>query len=205
MAIVSKKCTVVSFDDIVRGDLPRNSYRTIVAVTFDDGYLDNYENAVPILLRHKIPGAFFISTGIVGTTKGFAHDIAKLGKALPNMSWEQIKHMKQLGFTIGSHTVNHVNCAKDDAEKVKQEIVESKQTLENKLGLKEEVIFAYPFGKKEDMNKEILEFVRETGYVGCTSAYGGHNGNEFDPFNILRGGIDSNFSILAFKSRLEGF
>ncbi len=204
MEIVNKKCTVVSIEDIIRGNLPRNSFRPLVAVTFDDGYLDNYENAVPILLKHKIPAAFFISTGLIGTKNGFKHDILKLGKALPNMNWKQIEHMKQLGFTIGSHTINHINCAKDDVEKVRQEIVESKQTLEDKLGMKD-IIFSYPFGKKEDINNSILEYVREVGYIGCVSAYGGCNENVINPFNVLRMGVDSNFSILAFQARLEGF
>jgi len=203
MEIVKQTCTVVSIEDVVNGNLPKNSTRPIVAVTFDDGYLDNYDNAVPILLRHKIPAAFFISTGVIGTDNGFKHDLSALGKALPNMNWKQIKHMKQLGFTIGPHTINHINCAKDDARKVRQEIIESKQTVENTLNIKE-VIFAYPFGKKEDINSDILEYVKEVGYLGCLSAYGGCNKKSIDPYNVLRMGIDYNFSALAFKARLEG-
>ena len=204
MAILKQKYTVAAIADIVRGNVPRNTARPVVAVTFDDGYLDNYENAVPILLKHKIPAAFFISTGMIGSKNGFAHDLRKLGKALPNMNWKQIAHMKQLGFTIGSHTVTHINCAKDDAGKVREEIIKSKETIEDRLGIKE-VMFAYPFGKMEDMNNEILEYVKKAGYIGCVSAYEGPNEKTLTPFNVLRMGIDSNFTILAFKARLEGF
>ncbi len=204
MAAIKQKYTVISIEDIISGNIPRNTIRPVIAVTFDDGYLDNYINAVPILLKHQIPAAFFISTGMIGSTNGFAHDLNKLGKALPNMNWDQIIHMKQLGFTIGSHTVNHINCAKDNPDKVTEEIIESKKILEEKLSLKE-VIFAYPFGKKEDMNAEILDVVKNTGHSGCLSAYGGRNEDSINPFNVRRMGIDSNFTLLSFKARLEGY
>ncbi len=204
MAILAKSYRVVSIEDIIRGTVRRDGGRPIIAVTFDDGYRDNHDHAAPILLRHGLPAAFFVSTGIVGTDNGFQHDIDKLGGALPNMSWEQIRHMHDIGFTIGSHTVNHINCAKDDPQRVREEIVESKQVLEEKLGL-DEVIFAYPFGKREDMNDEMRDYVRQVGYAGCLSAYGGINEDDIDPFNVLRMGIDYKFSPLAFRARLEGF
>jgi peptidoglycan/xylan/chitin deacetylase (PgdA/CDA1 family)/folate-dependent phosphoribosylglycinamide formyltransferase PurN len=203
MELLGKVCTVVSIDDIVEGNLPYASKRPIVAVTFDDGYLDNYEIAAPILVKHRVPAAFFVSTGIVGSENGFAHDLKNLGYALPNMSWPQIAQMKQWGFTIGSHTVSHINCAQDDPDKVRAEITQSKKTLEEKLGI-EHVIFAYPFGKRTDFNEEMLEYVKTQGFVGCLSAYGGRNSKSLDKYNVLRGGIDHSFTELAFRARLEG-
>lgn len=204
MSIIAKRYTVVSIESIVAGNIPRNSLRPIIAITFDDGYLDNYENAVPVLLKHQIPAAFFVSTGKIGTVNGFEHDLKKLGRALPNMNWQQVYEMKQHRFTIGSHTVSHINCGKDDVVQVKDEISKSKEMLESRLAIKN-IIFAYPYGKKEDFNDEILESVKKEGYIGCTSAYGGCNGDKIDPFNVLRMGIDSNFTVLAFRARLEGF
>ncbi len=204
MAILARDYRVVSIEDVIRGTVRRDGSRPLIAVTFDDGYRDNHDHAAAILLRHGLPAAFFVSTGIVGTDNGFQHDIDKLGGPLPNMSWEQIQRLRELGFTIGSHTVHHINCGQDDPRRVREEIVESKKTLEEKLGLSE-VIFAYPFGKREDMTDEMRDFVRESGYVGCLSAYGGINDGDIDPFNVLRMGIDYKFSPLAFRARLEGF
>ena len=203
MAILERQYPVVSIEDIIEGKIPRNTSRPVIAVTFDDGYLDNYQNAVPVLLRHKIPAAFFVSTGKIGSEAGFEHDLNKLGRTLPNMGWDHVAHMKELGFTIGSHTVTHVNCAKDEAEKVRKEIIQSKRDLEERLGL-DKVIFSYPFGKREDINPEMLNHVQEVGYVGCLSAYGGVNKKGIHRFNVLRMGIESNFTDLAFRSRLEG-
>ena len=203
MEIISKHYPVASMQDVVTGQVQRNTNRPVVVVTFDDGYLDNYVNAVPSLLRHRVPATFFVSTGIVGTSNGFAHDIERLGAALPNMSWEQISHMHRLGFTIGSHTVSHINCAKANQQAVFAEIEESMSMLSEKLDL-DEIIFAYPFGKQEDMHQAALDHVKNSGYIGCVSAYGGVNCDAIDPFNVLRMGIDSEFTDRAFRARLEG-
>ena len=203
MAWLSRHCPVVDIIDVVRGRVPRGTNRPVVAVTFDDGYLDNYENAVPILLRHGIPAAFFVSTGMINTNNGFAHDLDKLGYALPNMTWEQLRRMKDLEFTIGSHTVTHLNCAKSDIDAVRRELVESRDTLREELAL-DEIVFASPFGGQTDISQQALDLVKDVGYIGCLSAYGGHIAGDIDPYDVPRMAISYNFSMLAFRARLEG-
>ena len=204
MEWLSRHYSVVSIADIVHDRIPRNNARPVVAITFDDGYLDNYEHAVPILLRHQIPAAFFVSTGLIGRSDGFAHDLKRLGHPLPTMSWEHLKQMHDFGFLIGSHTVTHLNCGEANEDLVRRELIESRDDLRQNLGL-DEVIFAYPFGGRSNMTASVLGMVRELGYAGCLSAYGGYIGGRIDPYNIERMGIECNFSMLAFRARLEGF
>ncbi|MGI9305293.1 MAG: polysaccharide deacetylase family protein [Gammaproteobacteria bacterium] len=204
MEWVSKHCPLLDVTNLVRGPVARNTNRPLVAVTFDDGYLDNYENAVPILRRHSIPATFFVSTGMIGTNIGFAHDLDKLGYALPNMTWEQMRQMHDWGFTIGSHTVTHLNCAKRPIEEVRRELSESRDMLRKQLGL-DEIVFAYPFGGETDITARVRELVKELGYVGCFSAHGGYIKGAVDPYDIPRVGISCNFTMAAFRARLEGF
>lgn len=205
MAYLARHYPIASIEDIVQGRLPQSTgSRPVVAVTFDDGYLDNYENAVPILLRHDIPAAFFVSTDMIGQARGFEHDINKLGRALPNMTWDHVREMHKQGFTIGSHTVSHMNCAKANGDALRNELSASRDRLVSELGL-DEVIFAYPFGKRRDMTPEALERVKEAGYVACLSAFGGVNRGALNRFNVLRMGVDFNFGPRRFAARVEGW
>ena len=64
---VARAYRVLPLEDIVeraqKGSLPRNS----LAITFDDGYLDNLTHAAPILSRYKLPSTIFLATGFIGT------------------------------------------------------------------------------------------------------------------------------------------
>jgi peptidoglycan/xylan/chitin deacetylase (PgdA/CDA1 family) len=87
---------------------------------------------------------------------------------------------------------------------VRSELVESRDTLKRNLGLRE-VFFAYPFGGRANMTPAVLQMVKELGYAGCLSAYGGFIGDPIDSYNIERSGIGANYSMLAFRAALEGF
>ncbi|WBX86004.1 polysaccharide deacetylase family protein [Sphingosinicella microcystinivorans] len=202
MRYLAGNTRIVSLDDITKDRLPADG--PIVAVTFADGYLDNYENAAPILIRHGIPATFFVSTGKVDENAPFEHDLRKLGRGLPNMNWDQIREMQAEGLTFGSHTVNHINLAKSEPGLVEKELLASRATLERELGLGE-VMFAYPFGKRADITPERLEQVKAAGYVANCSAYGGVNSREIDPWNIRRQGVDHSYDVPAIAAKLAGW
>lgn len=203
MSWIRANYPVVSMEDVVNGRVPKNSSRPVVAVTFDDGYRDNYEHASPILLQHRVPAAFFVNTGMLGTDRAFEHDLDQMGRAVPVMTWEQVEELKKEGFTIGSHTVNHIDCGRVDSETLRRELELSKAELEDRLGL-EDVYFAYPFGARDNITPEGVEMVKEIGYACCASAYNGLN-DDIDPMNVRRIGVDHRFSIEALQARIEGF
>jgi peptidoglycan/xylan/chitin deacetylase (PgdA/CDA1 family) len=203
MALIAKYCHPLTIDQVINGQFPLKVTKPLVCVTFDDGYKDNYSNAVPVLLRHRIPAAFFVSTGLVGTAQEFPHDRGKHPERIANMSWDDLRSMTASGFSIGSHTVSHIDCASAPVDIVQHELRDSLQQLRTELSL-HDVILAYPFGGRQHMTPERLEWVKLAGYVGCLSAYGGFNRGAVDRYNVLRCGVNWGFSDLAFRCRIAG-
>lgn len=193
IALLSKHCHVLSIEEVLDcRSIPRTG-KPLVCVTFDDGYLDNYQNAAPILIKHQVPAAFFVSTGLIGTQERFPHDVRRGNPVIPLMRWDHLRTLRAAGFVIGSHTVSHINCAGEPEERVKGELETSLADLRRELGL-ERVIFAYPYGGREHMTDARLELVKQAGYAGCLSAYGGANVSQVSRFNVLRRGIHWEFS-----------
>jgi len=202
MRFLANHWNVVSLKEIVAGNVPRNSARPIVAVSFDDGYLDNFENAAPILLKHQIPCTFFISTEKIAENKPFAHDLKALGFGLNNMNWRHVAQMHKWGFHFGSHTRNHVNLADVGYDEARDELSGSLSDIRTKLN-QEQVFIAYPYGRKHHVTDQRIEMMKEIGYSACFSAYGGYNKMEMDLFNIKRVGINWAFDMTAFEARLN--
>jgi peptidoglycan/xylan/chitin deacetylase (PgdA/CDA1 family) len=197
MEMLAKYCHVVSIEEAISYRVIPKTSKPLVCVTFDDGYLDNYTHAAPIMVRHQVPGAFFVSTGIIDRGGRFPHDLRRGNPVLPVMNWQQVGELKAQGFTIGSHSVNHIDCASEPEETVWDELVQSAEDLRRQLGLAE-VIFAYPYGGRQHMTPERLSLVKRAGYAACLSAYGGTNVGTIDSFNVLRRGIHWEFSDQSF-------
>lgn len=127
-----------------------------VLITFDDGYLDNYTNAFPILEKYNLKASFYIITGMIGQ---------------PNrVTAAQIKEMDAAGMGIGSHTVTHSALGELGPEAVMTELSQSKATLEQMLGKNIDFI-AYPCGS---YHQDTLQMVRKVGYRGGFSVRQGN-------------------------------
>lgn len=116
-----------------------------VILTFDDGYLDFYTYAAPVLRRLTLPAIIFLPTGYVGRTNGWPGQPSWV-KEEPLMNWEQVKELADAGIEFGSHTVSHPDlCALKPAE-IERELAESSREIEKRTSRKVEH-FCYPYGK----------------------------------------------------------
>ncbi len=203
MALVRERCRPLSIEEVLSSSTIESSGPPLVAVTFDDGYLDNYANAAPILERHGIPAAFFVSTGIVNSNGRFPHDVRRGNPPIPVMSWNQIREMRDRGFTIGSHSVTHADFGTESDAVVTDELERSRDDLAREVGCTAP-IFAYPYGGRANMTPARIELVKRAGFIGCLSAYGGSNIRSVDRYNVLRRGIHYEFDDRAFWLECHG-
>jgi peptidoglycan/xylan/chitin deacetylase (PgdA/CDA1 family) len=204
MAYVARNFVTVSLKEIVEGRIPKNTSKPVIAVSFDDGYLDNYENAAPVLLKHQVPCTFFISTEKIRDNKPFDHDLRALGFGLDNMSWDQVRQMRDWGLHFGSHTRNHVNLAEIGDELALEELEGSLNDIRRELG-QQQVFIAYPYGRKHHITPARVDMMKTLGYAACFSAYGGLNGSDIDLFNIRRIGVNWAFDLTTLQARLRGW
>jgi peptidoglycan/xylan/chitin deacetylase (PgdA/CDA1 family) len=140
-----------------------------VLITFDDGYLDNYTNAYPILQKHGFTATIFLITDLIGQDERY-------------LTWDHVREMNKNGFVFGSHTVSHRPLTKLNPDEVRQELIASRDEIEKQLGQKPKY-FAYPTGA---YNLQIEELVREAGYRGAFTIRYGQVGLESDPYALER-------------------
>jgi peptidoglycan/xylan/chitin deacetylase (PgdA/CDA1 family) len=155
-----------------------------LAITFDDGYRDNFENARPVLEKLSLPATFFIVTEWMGTDTMPWWDRAK-GVRHPWMTWEEVRALHQRGFEIGAHTRNHVDLGKVPPAKARDEVLGARLELERRLGARVES-FAYPYGGRRHVTEVSRGVIRDSGFRCCCSAFGGINPAGTDPFFLNR-------------------
>jgi peptidoglycan/xylan/chitin deacetylase (PgdA/CDA1 family) len=155
--------TVISMQDFLAW---RRNEKNIPAkcalISVDDGYLSGYEVARPILKKFGYPWTAFIYTKYVNSG----------GKS---MSWEQLAELRDEGVEIGSHTISHINLRNAQGKNpaayeawLRDEIIQSKKILEQKLGIKCSV-FAYPEGR---YSPKVLDVIKEAGYEAAFTTFG---------------------------------
>ncbi len=175
----------VTLDDLYQyfyagKDLPEKAF----VLTFDDGYEDNYIHAFPIAEKYGYSGTVFIVTEWIG------------GKGYLNR--QQLLEMNQAGWQIESHTVTHPYLDSISTEQIKEELLTSKEVLEELLG-KPKVAFAYPYGVYDS---SIIELCRETGYKMGLTIDRGWAGPE-DPFRMKRVYCYAQMGLDEFRRRVE--
>lgn len=160
-----------------------------VAVTFDDGYLDNFEVAGPIMVELNIPFTVFVVSEFVRNRKPGFLCLSSL-RALASLP----------GAQIGAHGANHVPLTKCDNKTLKNELISSKHFLEDILG-KEVCTISYPYGA---VDIRVRDAALAAGYRLGASSVAGLNKIGRDPMIFSRTEILSYDDKRVFFQKLKG-
>lgn len=159
--------------------------RPTVSITFDDGYADNCDVALPWLIDKEIPFTYFVTTDNMKSGEPFPHDVRNGCPLAPN-SAQQIRELAAAGVEIGAHTRSHTDLGSIvDEDTLFDEIVGSKRDLEE-LTERPVRYFAFPFGLPENLSTAGFRIAFEAGLWGVCSAYGGYNLPGDDSFHLQR-------------------
>ena len=154
-----------------------------VVLTFDDGEMNNFTQAWPILKQYQFPAFFFVTTNRIGQ-KGY-------------MGWPQLQELLKGGMIIGSHGLNHNILVNLSEEELKKELGESKRILEEHLKVSAEY-FSVPRGF---WNSRILRAAQQAGY---TDVFVSENGFQSLENCIARIPVQNTWSLKRFEQALDG-
>lgn len=144
-----------------------------VALTFDDGLLDNLEQLAPLLLDERIPATVFVTTGWMGEP----HPSVPYAR---NMTPDEVRELHRSGVEIGGHTVSHPDLTALPFEQAREEVRLGCEQLAEITGAPVDV-FAYPFGFAT------AETIRATGAAGVRAACRvAAEGSWDEPLNLPR-------------------
>jgi peptidoglycan/xylan/chitin deacetylase (PgdA/CDA1 family) len=161
-------------------------------LSFDDGFRNNFTNALPILRRHKVPAMFFVPTALVGApwqvARSYCLERTLLNGVVELLTWDDLKGMRDAGYDIGSHTQTHARFAdiSGNAALLQEELLGSKGDLEARLGMECRYI-SWPYGRLSDADAVSLKMTQRAGYSACFGAFRGTVvPGVTDPFSIPR-------------------
>ena len=190
MAYLKRHFDVISINTLMNniGKSPKMLMDNI-AITFDDGYEDNYLNAYPILRRYRLPATIFLVSRFVGTSEEM-------------LNADEIEMMRKGGVGFGSHTVSHKVLTEIDINTAAEEVLHSKEDLEKLLKGKIQFL-AYPRGKRKHFNNKIKDLAKKSGYKAAFTTENGEIDNRSDLFALKRIGI-RNCPLFVFRVRVSG-
>jgi peptidoglycan/xylan/chitin deacetylase (PgdA/CDA1 family) len=177
-----------------RGVLPEHT----VALTFDDGFADVAEHALPALERHDFRATMFVTTGVTDGRASFAWYEGPQPRVL---GWDEVIDLDRRGtLRFEAHTVSHPSLLSLDEAAADAEIGGSRRELAERLG-RPVTAFAYPAGLYGERERRL---VAQAGFDAAVSCEPGVNRFGDDPLLLRRRQIDSRDRLLDFRAKLGG-
>ncbi|HEY1753825.1 MAG TPA: polysaccharide deacetylase family protein [Bryobacteraceae bacterium] len=135
-----------------------------VALTFDDGFQNFFEQALPVLQEHRFPATVFVVSGYCGGANNWPSQPARPPVPQLNlMGWNEVEQAAQAGISVGAHTVTHPFLSRLSHAEVEEELRTSCAAIEDRTG-RSVTTFAYPYG---DSSAEVRQAAARHFSLAC--------------------------------------
>ncbi len=160
LKILSKHHSFISYSDAVNKILKGNIDKPYICISSDDGFKNNLA-AVKIMENYGAKGCFFVNPDSIGL-KDFSKvkSFCNIRLNFPPtefMDWNDLDKLIKGGHEIGSHTMGHINIAETNIKIVEDNINESYEILNKRIG--KVLHFAYPYGRFFNLNDQAIDIV----------------------------------------------
>jgi peptidoglycan/xylan/chitin deacetylase (PgdA/CDA1 family) len=172
-----------------------------VALTFDDGYRTLHDTAMPILQRYGFTATVYLNSGHIGE---FAHEPSDAAAGhYPEeqfMTWSEVAALRDAGWTIGSHGVEHLDLTLQTPAVIEAELTASKQAIAERTGKPCEH-FSYTWGH---WNAGVCEAVEQAGYRTAVAGVHAPVTTHADPLALPRLDIRREYELADFTAVVRG-
>ncbi len=163
----------------------------VACLTFDDGYLDNFELSLPVLERYGAKGTFFlIASALGGRLRGGGREAL--------MTADHARELVARGHEVGSHTLTHTSLTTITVEDARREIADSRRVLEDLVSAPVTAI-AYPFGRYDTTTESL---VRDAGYRRAVTTREALIPDDPDWFALPRVSVNRDVGAIQFRAKL---
>ncbi len=202
IAWLQRNVELISLAEVQRRIGGAGNSRPCACITFDDGYAENCRQAIPLLIREKIPCTYFVTLQNILTGESFPHDRAA-GRHFPPNKLDELRVMADAGIEIGSHSYTHLDLSQvSDPAILYREVVVAAEELRDRLQCPVRR-FAVPYGQPRQLKPVVFDLARQAGCEAVCSAYGGYNFPGDDPFHLRRIHGDGDLILLKNRATLD--
>jgi hypothetical protein len=134
IAWLQRNVELISLAEVQRRIGSAGNSRLCASITFDDGYAENGRQAIPLLIREKIPCTYFVTVQNILTGEPFPHDRVA-GRHFPPNKLDELRAMADAGIEIGCHSYTHPDLSQvSDPAILNREVVVAGEELRDRWG-----------------------------------------------------------------------
>ncbi|MBI4484263.1 MAG: polysaccharide deacetylase family protein, partial [Acidobacteria bacterium] len=192
--LVSRR-TMVTAGEILDRLRRGGELQGLVAVTFDDGYYNNLQNALPVLKKYKLPATLFLTTEGLDQHPRWDSSGNYFGERL--LSWEEAAALRGAGIEVGCHSHSHYDLTGISLNAAVSDLRRSRDVLASRIS--GPLLLSYPHGKYTDA---LIREVEVLGFAGACGIQKGFVNAGTSPWALKRIHVFGHDDFSSFRRKL---